>query len=157
MNDVTQVLQRIHDSGGRLTTTTRVIVSLLAEPGRHLTAEDLIGEIDRATPGVAASTVYRVLQRLEDLGLLEHVHCGGSAAFYHLVEHGHAHLVCTSCGEITDLSHDAAEALRRFEHATRTVQGFVVDAHHAALLGRCERCAHRPSDSSHRSEPSGVR
>ena len=157
MNAVDQVLQRIHDNGGRLTNTTRVIVSLLSEPGRHLTADDLISEIDRSTPGVAPSTVYRVLQRLEDLGLLEHVHCASSAAFYHLVDHGHAHLVCTSCGQITDLAHDAADALRRFQHATRTVHGFVVDAHHAALLGRCERCARVSRDSSRRIEPSGLR
>lgn len=141
-HDITQrVLERVQDSGGRITLPTRLVVAVLAQTDGHLTADDLIVEIDRRAPGIAPSTIYRVLQRLDELGVLEHVHSGSGAAFYHLREHGHAHLMCTACGDITDLSAATSDALHRFSAAVRLAHGFDVDPHHAAMLGRCDACS----------------
>lgn len=143
-HDITQrVLARVQDSGGRITLPTRLVVGALAATEAHLTADDLIAEVERRAPGIAPSTIYRVLQRLDELGALEHVHSGAGAAFYHLHEHSHAHLVCTDCGNVTDLSADAADALHRFSAAVRTAHGFDVDPHHAAMLGRCAACSRK--------------
>lgn len=139
-----RVLDRIQAAGGRLTTPTRHVVTILSVPDRHLTADDIIAELERVNPGVAPSTVYRVIQRLDDLGLLEHVHHGGGAAFYHLREQGHAHLACSSCGEVADLAALAEAALAAFARVLCEAHGFHLDPHHAALLGTCARCA-RPS------------
>lgn len=136
-----RILQRIHHAGGRSTVPTRLVVSVLSETDRHLTADDLITEIERRAPGIAASTVYRVLQRLDELDVLEHVHSGAGAAFYHLRERSHAHLVCTDCGCITDVSGPAGEALRVVGEIAHRTDGFVLDPHHAALLGRCGACS----------------
>lgn len=138
-----RVLERIQNSGGRSTLPMRLVVTILSETDRHLTADDLINEVERRAPGIAASTVYRVLQRLDDLDVLKHVHSGGGAAFYHLREHSHAHLMCTDCGAITDVTESVAAALRRLEEIAARVQGFTLDAHHSALLGRCQSCSIR--------------
>jgi Fe2+ or Zn2+ uptake regulation protein len=135
-----RVLERVHGSGGRSTVPTRLVVTILSETDRHLTADDLINEVEQRAPGIAPSTVYRVLQRLDDLEVLEHVHSGGGAAFYHLRGHSHAHLVCTDCGSITDVSGLAADALRALGDVASRVHGFSFDPHHAALLGRCRHC-----------------
>jgi Fur family ferric uptake transcriptional regulator len=140
-----RVLERIHHSGGRSTLPTRLVVTILSETEHHLTADDLINEVERRAPGIAPSTVYRVLQRLEELEVLKHVHSGGGAAFYHLREHAHAHLRCTDCGAITDVSQEVAAALRSLEEAASRAQDFALDSHHSALLGRCRLC----SDSAH--------
>lgn len=132
----------IHDSirraGGRLTGPTRTLVSILARTDRHLTADDLIAEIERRSPGIAPSTVYRVLQRLHELQIIGSVHSGIGPAFYHLRQHGHAHLVCTECRSIIDVPDTAFAHLRR---ASRRSHDFTVDPHHSAILGRCARCA----------------
>jgi len=136
--------RRIHDeirrSGGRLTSPTRTVVAILVDSDRHLTADDLIAEADRRLPGIAPSTIYRVLQRLDEIGVVEHVHAGTGPIFYHLRERGHAHLVCNSCGAITDIPDSVLDDLA---DAVHDAYDFTIEPHHAALLGRCARCAAR--------------
>jgi Fur family ferric uptake transcriptional regulator len=115
-----------------------LVVSILAGTDQHLTADDLIGEIERRNPGVAPSTVYRILQRLDELQIVEHVHSGVGATFYHLRGQGHAHLVCTSCGSIVDVPDTAFDQL---SVSSRRSYDFTIDPHHSAILGRCARCS----------------
>jgi Fur family ferric uptake transcriptional regulator len=137
-----QQAARIHDvirqGGGRLTGPTRTVVAVLLDGEHHRTADDVIAEVGRRTPGVAPSTVYRVLQRLDDLGVVEHVHSGTGPTFYHLRDRGHAHLVCNECGRIIDVPDAVFAPLSR---AVQRTFGFTVHPHHAALLGRCADCA----------------
>lgn len=139
-----RILERVQSAGGRSTLPTRLVVTILSEADRHLTADDVINELERRAPGIAASTVYRVLQRLDDLDVLEHVHSGAGAAFYHLSERGHAHLVCTDCGAVTDVSEGAADVLRLLGQVVARSHGFTLDPHHAAWLGQCHRCSAAP-------------
>ncbi len=116
---VERVLERIRSAGGRLTVPTRHVVSILSGTERHLTADDIIAELERVNPGVAPSTVYRVLQRLHEIGALGHVRGGLGAAFYH---HSHAALA-----QVVTVVHHRA--------------GFVLDPHQTALVGTCAACA----------------
>ncbi len=138
---VDRVMERIQELGGRATVPTRLVVSILSETHRHLNADDVIDELERRTPGIAPSTVYRVLQRLADIGVLEHVHSGAGATFYHLLEHAHSHLVCSSCGQVLDLTPQGDAALRTLTAIVHAEHGFELDTHHGALLGRCGACA----------------
>jgi Fe2+ or Zn2+ uptake regulation protein len=133
------ILELVRAQGGRVTPAKRAVVEVLARSADHLTAEDLITQITEASPATAASTIYRVLQQLEEIGAVEHVHPGRGPAFYHLREIGHAHLVCQDCGSITDVPDLLLDVL---SHQALDRYGFVVDTHHAAVLGRCEACAH---------------
>jgi Fur family transcriptional regulator, ferric uptake regulator len=132
------IFATIRAAGGRVTVPTRIVVEILAEGDAHLSADDLIAEFDERTPGIAPSTVYRVLQRLDQLQVIEHVHSGVGATFYHLRDRGHAHLVCESCGAITDIPDGL---LAPVTDAANRDFGFTVRTHHAALLGQCARCA----------------
>jgi len=143
-NDTARVaeVERIHAmvraAGGRLTTPTRMVISILASSDAHRSADDLIATVGRRVAGVSPSTIYRVIQRLGDLGIIEHVHSGSGPAFYHLRERGHAHLVCNSCGIVIDLPD------RVFNGLTKVAldrYGFHVNARHSALLGLCASCA----------------
>jgi Fur family ferric uptake transcriptional regulator len=134
-----QIYGAIRAAGGRLTGPTRAVVGVLVDSDRHLTADDLIAEIDRTYPGIAPSTIYRVLMRLDELGIVEHVHSGTSPAFYHLRERGHAHLVCNECGRIIDIPDSM------FSQLAETVErayDFTVEPRHAAILGLCAACRH---------------
>jgi len=135
-----RIYHSIRDAGGRLTGPTRTLVAILSETDQHLTADDLFAEFDKRTPGVARSTIYRVLQRLNDLHIVEHVHSGAGSTFYHLRHHGHAHLVCNDCGKIIDLADDVFDQLSTTVHMAYR---FVVEPHHAALLGLCSDCSVR--------------
>jgi Fur family transcriptional regulator, ferric uptake regulator len=114
------------------------VISALADSDDHLTAEDLIAEVERRLPGVSPSTVYRLIQRLSDLDILEHVHTSVGPPIYHLHEHSHAHLVCNGCGGIFDIDDQLLNDL------TRTLEReleFTLEPHHSALVGYCKTCA----------------
>ena len=133
-----QVLTLIQKRGGRLTGPTRQVVAILADTHHHFTAEDIIAEVERRTPGVAPSTIYRLLQRLTELDLVEHVHSGDGPAFYHLRHLRHAHLLCSHCGTILDIPDTT------FKSMARTIKNrydFTIEPSHSAILGQCTNCA----------------
>ena len=117
-----------------MTAPTRLVVGVLLETDAHLTADDLIATVGRRKKGIAPSTVYRVLQRLSEVGVVEHVHPGDGPAFYHLREGGHAHLVCHRCNAVIDIADGALAGLAK---KVDEAHGFALDTHHAALLGLC--------------------
>lgn len=134
---VERILFSIQQAGGRITNPTRQVVDILAGCHDHVTAEVVIAEVHRRTPGVAPSTVYRVIQRLGELDLLEHVHSGNGPAFYHLRDDSHAHLACSTCGAVIDVPVVTFDAVAA---AIEAGFGFTIDPRHSAMLGRCLAC-----------------
>jgi len=138
-----QIYEVVRTTGGRVTVPVRVLVEVLIEQEDHPTADELIAEVERRTPGIAPSTVYRLLQRLEEVSVVEHIHNGRGPAIYHLRHRGHAHLVCHECGVIIDVPEAVFDALAR---TVGREYDFTIEPRHAALLGRCRDCA---STASH--------
>jgi Fe2+ or Zn2+ uptake regulation protein len=128
----------IRRTGGRMTIPMRAVVSILLNSDRHPTADDLIVEVERRIPSIAPSTIYRVLSRLNELDIIEHVHSGTGPAFYQLHDSSHVHLVCNGCGTIINIPEQAFQQLSR--DVLETYE-FVVEPRHAALLGQCSRCS----------------
>lgn len=141
MTPIERVMERIQERGGRVTVPTMLVASILARSDRHLTAEDVAHQLRRHDASVAPSTVYRVLQRLADMGVLAQVRSGAGATFYHLLERPHTHLACTTCGTVIDLDPRAEAALRTVGEIVRRTHGFELETHHGALLGACAACA----------------
>ncbi len=73
---VEHILDLLRAKGGRITTTRRAVATFLVEGPAHPSAEDLLTAVQSTCPDVAPSTVYRILEDLEDLGVVVHVHLG---------------------------------------------------------------------------------
>jgi len=132
-----EILAKIRESGGRITATKRALVEVLARSNDHMTAEELMTAIERSTPDVSPSTVYRNLEELEELGVVLHTHLGRGAAVYHLTGPVHGHLACSLCGSTVEVPPSMFESLAR---AALRDFAFDVDRHHLAISGRCARC-----------------
>ena len=111
MITVEELLDRLREQGGRITTARRLVVSTLLGATGHVTAEELAAAIQAQHPEVHLSTVYRTLDSLEKLGIVEHTHVGHGPAVYH-VGVTHQHLVCEECGAVIDVPTDLLEELR---------------------------------------------
>ncbi len=141
---VEEILDALRGSGGRITTTRRATVeTLLANPDRHISAEDIVAAVRARHSDVAESTIYRTLATLEELGLITHMHLDHGPATFHLADHEHRHLVCRSCHAIIETPAElyaglAAELERSF--------GFKVEDEHFALTGVCRHC--RPEEGT---------
>jgi Fur family transcriptional regulator, ferric uptake regulator len=134
---VDSILEQLRESGGRITSARRAVVAALVEPSDHRTAEDLIALVQATCPDVAPSTVYRILESLEEIGVVVHVHLGHGAAVYHLSETSHAHVVCEDCGRVVEVPPDLAKSIA---DGIRDRLDFWAALRHFSITGRCRAC-----------------
>jgi Fur family transcriptional regulator, ferric uptake regulator len=127
---------------GRMTAARRAIVhALLEAEDHHVTADELSASVSRLAPDVHLSTVYRTLEALENLGIVDHVHLGHGSAVYHLADERHQHLVCDSCGAVVQVPDSVFADIATVLDAD---YGFSIRPHHFAVPGLCATCRNTP-------------
>lgn len=89
-------------------------------------------------PEVHRATVYRTLDRLEEVGVITHVHLGHGPSTFHLNDRPHHHAVCSSCGAVVEVP---LAALDDLASRLQAEHGFDLSPQHFALSGRCRDCA----------------
>ncbi|HEX3566798.1 MAG TPA: transcriptional repressor [Acidimicrobiales bacterium] len=133
-----QLIGRLRAEGRRITVARRSLITALVAADSHVTAEELIAHMHAEHPDLAASTVYRLLVDLENLGLVVHVHLGHGPAVYHLADANHVHLVCDRCGTVTELPRTLVDTMAG---QLRADFGFQAAFQHFSIGGRCRACA----------------
>jgi Fur family ferric uptake transcriptional regulator len=138
MNRVDHWVKILQDNGCRITAPRRAILQVVAGSTRALQPAEVY-ELSRVKqPGIGLVTVYRTLERLEELGLIQRVHRDDGCHMLMPAANGHEHyLVCTHCGRTILFEGDDLGALfSRVE--TRT--GYQVSDHWLQLFGTCPQC-----------------
>ena len=131
------VLELLRDRGLRMTPQRRVIVAEIMATEGHITPTAVAERVRARVPGVNASTIYRTMELLENVGVLSHAHLESGPEYHRSAEAGHVHLACSRCGAEESLSIGEAEEFRRLLIRTH---GFRPDLSHFAIGGLCERC-----------------
>jgi len=134
--------ERLREAGLRQGGARRAVVETLARHDCAVTALDIEDELRRREAAVGRASVYRALDQLEDLGLVQRfADLPRGVASYERVDpggHHHHHAICTVCGRMQPFED------RDLERAIGRVEGeipFEVAEHDVVLRGRCERCA----------------
>src|ERR671935_538346 len=124
----------LREQGMRMTPQRIAIVTeIMTTPG-YLIPMQVIKQIQARVPGVSPSTVYRTLERLEQVGVLSHVHLESGVGYHRLEEAKHAHLTCSRCGADLELPR---ASLRSLERLIERDHGFRPDFTHHAIAGVC--------------------
>lgn len=128
-------MRRLDEAGYRSGAARREVIDLLAGEPCAVTAL----EIDRRLDSVGRASVYRTLEQLEQLHLVQRVEIGGDAAGYERVDpdQHHHHLVCEQCGRLSPF---ADRSLEQAIEAVSQAADFDVAAHDVVLRGRCPDC-----------------
>jgi Fur family transcriptional regulator, ferric uptake regulator len=126
----------LHARGLRMTPQRQLVLDAVRTLG-HATPEQICTEVQSAAPAVNITTVYRTLDLLERIGMVRHTHLGHGAPTYSEQQHQHVHLVCHSCGQVTEIPTELMSALAE---RLRTEAGFELDVTHVALSGVCPDC-----------------
>lgn len=131
-------LDTLQKNGYRLTDSRKVVVDLIAESQRALSPLDLFALARTRHPGIGLVTVYRTLEKLEELGLIQRVHQPqGCQAFINAFE-GHQHLIlCSHCGKVQFFAGDNLDPLF---HIIGEQTGYQVHEHWLQLFGVCPDC-----------------
>lgn len=126
----------LRSRGLRMTAPRQLVLEAVGRLG-HGTPEQIHDEVRQTASGVNVTTVYRTLELLESLGLVTHTHLSHGPPTYHAAEDQHVHLVCRSCGDVTEAPTELMEPLAEQLAAER---GFTMDIGHVALFGTCADC-----------------
>ncbi len=131
-------LDSLQASGYRLTGPRRTLVEIIASSQRALSPLDIFEQGRAECAGLGLVTVYRTLEKLEELGLIQRVHQPDGCHRYLPASQGHEHLLlCTDCGrafyftgdDLGDLITDIARRSR-----------FQINDHWLQLFGLCQAC-----------------
>jgi Fur family transcriptional regulator, ferric uptake regulator len=120
----------------------RALLDLLAAQECALTALEIEDALrSRSARAVSRASVYRILDELEALALVQRVETGQAMVRYERVcehEHHHHHLVCDECGVVMPFSDPALE--RAIATLSERVP-LAVSEHEIVLHGACRDCA----------------
>jgi Fur family ferric uptake transcriptional regulator len=130
-------IELLRSRGMRMTPQRIAIVEeIMGAPG-YLVPLTVIEHVRERVPGVSASTVYRTLERLEELGALAHVHLEHGIGYHQVSDRQHAHLTCSACGKEQEV---AQAVLHQLERSVEGEHGFRPDFTHHPISGLCGRC-----------------
>lgn len=117
------------------------VVEALAGHDCAVTALDLDDELRRRRPPVGRASVYRALEQLEQLGLVQRIEVSRGTAGYERIDpagHHHHHAICGDCGRMVPFEDSKLE--RAIGQLSKEMD-FEVTAHDVVLRGRCQKCA----------------
>lgn len=128
------------DAGHRAGGAREAVVDLLARQDCCLSAQEVSNKLRGAGSGVGQASVYRALDLLHEMGLVQRVEIGEGGSRYEPVlpsgEHHH-HAVCETCGRVTAFEDEKLErALERLSGRLR----HSMRAHDIVIRGDCSRC-----------------
>jgi Fur family transcriptional regulator, ferric uptake regulator len=135
--------EQLRARGYRVTPQRQLVLEAVARLD-HGTPEEIGAQVQQTARGVNISTIYRTLELLEQIGMVTHTHFDQRAPIYHLASDAdHVHLVCRSCGRVSEIGPDAIGPLIT---ALEEQHGFETDVSHLTVFGRCSDCREAVDD-----------
>ena len=86
-----------------MTKQRELILSILKQSDRHLTADEIFFLAKLKMPSIAMATVYNNLNAMNEAGVINRLHIDGVADCFDKITEPHDHLLCDRCGKITDI------------------------------------------------------
>lgn len=133
-----EILDQLRAHGHRITPQREMIIDILAHSTRHMSAEEILDDLQHHTSAINIATVYRTLDLLWDEGVANRNELGEGKHVYSAARHGpHLHLVCRHCRRVIEIDPDLLIPLRR---ELKETYHFDIDLHHISLSGVCANC-----------------
>ena len=131
-------LTQLKENGYRLTNARKAVIEAVAGTTLALNPLDVYEQAKAGCPGLGLVTVYRTLEKLEELGLIQRVHQPDGCNAYLPHADGHQHLIiCQQCGKAEYFEGDDMNA---FFERVADEHGFTVNEHWLQLFGTCSDC-----------------
>jgi Fur family ferric uptake transcriptional regulator len=139
---IEKIKQKLQSQGYKLTPQREATVRVLLENEEdHLSAEDVFMLVKDKAPEIGLATVYRTLELLSEMHIVEKLNFGDGVARYDLrtdsSKHHHHHLICVKCGSMQEIMEDWLGPL---EERLAGEYGFSVVDHRLDFQGVCAKC-----------------
>lgn len=134
-------VRALTDAGHRAGGARGAVVELLARQSCCLSAQEISAELRGSGRNVGLASIYRALDLLHGMGLVQRVDLGDGGQRYEPIVPGgehHHHAICDSCGRVTAFADEKLEsALQRLAGRLR----HSISAHDVVIHGSCRSCA----------------
>lgn len=146
-----KVKDLLREKGLKVTSQRLMVLNILSAHGdKHLTVEEIYDLAKEESPEIGLATIYRTVQVLLELHVIEKVTFDDGFARYELngeetgSGHRHHHAICTQCGKVYSLETDLLDTLEKqvFESL-----GFEVTDHEVKLYGLCSACRRKAQNA----------
>jgi Fur family transcriptional regulator, ferric uptake regulator len=131
---------RLREQGHKASTPRAAVLDSIGRQECVVSAQDIADDLKRRKQRVGIATVYRTLEVLEELKLVQRLDLGGESARFEPAMpdgHHHHHFVCRRCGEALPFEDPALE--RAIEALGKRLAASV-DEHDVILKGCCQDC-----------------
>jgi Fur family ferric uptake transcriptional regulator len=143
MTDMGGVFQKLQEGRYKLTNQRKIVLQVfLDHQNEHLSAEDVHQIVKRqSSDNIGLATVYRSLELLTELEVLQKMDFGDGRSRYEFIEadtpHHHHHLICLGCGIVIEFEEDLLESL---ETTIFKNSNFTIVDHEVKFYGYCQEC-----------------
>lgn len=139
---IERIKKQLHAASYKLTPQREATVLVLLEhEADHLSAEDVFLLVKDKSPDIGLATVYRTLELLTDLKIVDKINFGDGVARFDLrkegADHFHHHLICIECGKVEEIQEDL---LGDVEKIVESRWDFEIKDHWLTFHGICREC-----------------
>ena len=129
--------RRLLDKTGIRITNQRALIMDIIRQG-HMEADEVYRQARKKQPRLSLSTVYRTLQKLKEVGLIEELHFDENHHHYEIKQPGgHHHLVCLGCGRILEFECPLSEKMKEDVSRQKDFEVTGIEVH---MTGYCSDC-----------------
>ncbi|MBT2698864.1 transcriptional repressor [Bacillus sp. ISL-40] len=151
---IERIKKQLHSASYKLTPQREATVRVLLENEEdHLSAEDVYLLVKEKSPEIGLATVYRTLELLTELKIVDKINFGDGVSRYDLRQEGaahfHHHLVCIECGAVDEIQEDLLEDV---EAVVERKWNFKIKDHRLTFHGICYRCQDKDKDKDKEEE-----
>jgi Fur family ferric uptake transcriptional regulator len=132
----------VESKGIRLTAQRRALIEAIQEATTHLDAANLLDLARKRDPNIDRATVYRTIELLKKLGMIDELdlmHLNGEKHYFEVkTQQDHLHLACFECGEIIEF---VTPMFERLKQEIATENKFEIQVIRLEVGGLCSICA----------------
>lgn len=137
-NHAEQAIEKLRNSGVRMTPQRHAILSYLLDSMTHPSADDIYKALAKNFPNMSVATVYNNLKVFVETGLVRELTYGDNASRFEADMTEHYHAICEQCGTIKDFEYPP---LHEVEEKAAELTRFKVFGHRMEVYGICEDCS----------------
>ncbi len=139
---IDRIKKQLHEASYKLTPQREAtVIVLLEHEADHLSAEDVFLLVKEKSPEIGLATVYRTLELLTDLKVVDKINFGDGVSRFDLRKEGdhhfHHHLICIECGKVEEVQEDL---LGEVEKIVESRWDFAIKDHWLTFHGICKVC-----------------
>ncbi len=142
--DVKKAIEILKENGYKCTTQRKIMLEVICEQNRPYKANEIFNMVSEITPGINFSTIYRNLELLLELGIINKISLDESFNYYEVSTGKHRHhIICKICGNVKEID---LCPFKEMEKSKLEELGFEPQDHKFEIYGLCSKCKNRVTE-----------